>query len=127
MIENNQTSSSKSKRGGARKNAGRKKGATTTRTREIAEKVLSRAKKGGTPLEVMLKVMTGLMNAAEAAKKSKDPDEKKAAVKLMLLASKAASDAAPYVHPRLAAIEHTGKDGKDLTPPAPVINLSFGK
>lgn len=31
---------------------------------------------------------------------------------------KAASAAAPFVHPKLAAIEHTGKDGADLMPPA---------
>ena len=29
----------------------------------------------------------------------------------MTAANEAAKDAAPYVHPRLSAIEHTGKDG----------------
>lgn len=51
MFENNQT---KSKRGGARKNAGRKAGAATKRTREIADKA---AEEGLTPLEVMLQTM----------------------------------------------------------------------
>jgi hypothetical protein len=29
-------------------------------------------------------------------------------------ASSIAKDCAPYMHPRLAAVEHTGKDGKEL-------------
>ena len=51
MIENNQ---SNSKRGGARKNAGRKAGAATTKTREIADKAMA---EGISPLEYMLQVM----------------------------------------------------------------------
>ena len=51
MIENNQTNS---KRGGARKNAGRKPGAATTKTREIANKA---SEAGLTPLEYILSVM----------------------------------------------------------------------
>jgi hypothetical protein len=120
-LENNQDSSAKSSRhGGARPNAGRKKSATTIRTREIAEKVISEAGEGATPLEVMMKVMTGFVEAAEAARQSKDPDERKSALKLMVLAKDAASAAAPYVHPRLAAIDHT-TNGKDLAPTSGVL------
>lgn len=86
MIENNQTNS---KRGGARKNAGRKPGAATTKTREIANKA---CESGLTPLEYMLTVMRS--DATE-------PRERLSA----------AVAAAPYVHAKLASIELTGKDG----------------
>lgn len=76
-------------RGGARKGAGRKPGSATRKTREIADKA---AAAGITPLEVMLEAMTTLRAAGEY--------EKAAAV---------AKDAAPYVHPRLSAIEMNAK------------------
>lgn len=79
-------------RGGARPGAGRKQGAITKRTREIAEKAI----KGGlTPLDYMLSVLRNEANTAE------DRFE-------------AAKAAAPYVHAKLAAVEHTGKDGDPL-------------
>lgn len=126
MAEKNQTNS-KPGRGGARPNAGRKKGSATKRTREIANKVIERAGDGSSPLEVMLDIMNELRAAALLAKKSEDPEERKGARKLLVLAADVAKDAAPYVHPRLAAIEHTGKDGSDLTPAGPVINLSLSQ
>lgn len=78
-------------RGGARSGAGRKRGSVNRRTREIAEEAVDR---GITPLEVML----------EAMKQFRDAGNWKDAASV-------AKDAAPYIHPRLAAIEHTGKDG----------------
>jgi len=125
MSENNQ---SKPKgRGGARPGSGRKKGAATKKTREIADKA---AEEGITPLEVMLRAMREFVEKAEAM----TPDDvemidKKVVTRLSLLsaAAEVAKDAAPYMHPRLAAIEHTGKDGKDLGVPPPVINLTVGK
>ena len=72
-------------RGGARPGAGRKKGALTKRTQEI---VASAAADGETPLEYMLRVM----------RTSEDPKRKDA----MAVA------AAPFVHPKLAAVEHSG-------------------
>jgi hypothetical protein len=78
-------------RGGARAGAGRHKGSLTKRTREIAEKAIA---EGITPLEVMLRAMKEHVDA-------KRWDQ----------ASAIAKDAAPYVHPRLAAVEHAGKDG----------------
>ena len=75
--------------GGKREGAGRKPGSISTKTRELAEAAIE----GGiTPLDYMLEV---LRNEAE-------PFEKR---------SWAAEKAAPYVHPKLANIEHTGKDG----------------
>ena len=35
-------------------------------------------------------------------------------IKLLNMAATIARHAAPYVHPRLSAIEHTGKDGAPL-------------
>lgn len=75
-------------RGGKRPNAGRKPGAVTTKTREIADRA---AAEGITPLEVMLEAMRAHYEANrldEAAEKAKD--------------------AAPYIHARLAAVEHAG-------------------
>jgi hypothetical protein len=88
-LEKNQDSSRK--HGGARKGAGRKPGSATRKTREIADKA---AQSGITPLEVMLEAMMSLRSSGELEK-----------------AAGVAKDAAPYVHPRLAAIEHTGADG----------------
>jgi len=76
-------------RGGKRPGAGRKPGSANTRTREIADKAIA---EGITPLEYMLSVL-------------RDEDADK------LVRFEAAKAAAPYVHPKLAAIEHTGKDG----------------
>lgn len=109
MSENNQTKSN-AKRGGARKGAGRKKGAATVKTREIADKA---AEQGITPLEVMLRTMTALMERAEALQANADPDDDTNPLKLMIQAADVAKDAAPYMHPRLAAIDHT-TNGKDM-------------
>jgi hypothetical protein len=73
-------------RGGARPGAGRKRGATTTKTREIADKASS---EGLTPLEFMLSVMRD-----EEADRAERLDMAKAS--------------APYMHPRLAAVEMSG-------------------
>jgi hypothetical protein len=81
-------------RGGKRDGAGRKPGSTTTRTREIADRA---AAEGVTPLEVMLEAM----RTHYEAKRFDD-------------AAAVAKDAAPYMHPRLAAIEHGGKDGQPI-------------
>jgi hypothetical protein len=82
-------------KGGKRPGAGRKKGVpnkTTQKHKEIVEAALD---KGLTPLEYML---SRLRDNKEDAKVRRE----------MAVA------AAPYVHPKLAAIEHSGKDGKDL-------------
>lgn len=75
--------------GGARSGSGRKKGAVVTKTREIADRAIQ---EGLTPLEYMLQVLRD---------EGEDPERR----------FEAAKASAPYIHPRLAAIEHTGKDG----------------
>lgn len=76
-------------RGGKRDGAGRPAGAVTKRTREVAEKAASA---GLTPLDYMLNVLRD----DGAAKEDR---------------MWAAEKAAPYLHPKLASVVHTGKDG----------------
>lgn len=110
MIENNQ----KKSKGGARPGAGRKTGSLTKRTREIAQAVASQ---GITPLEVMMKVMHQLYEEAGNVSEDDLGDKtlaNEARIKLLNMAATVGRHAAPYVHPRLSAIEHTGKDGVPL-------------
>ena len=110
MIENNQ----KKSKGGKRPGAGRKTGSLTKRTRQIAEAV---ATQGITPLEVMMKVMHQLYEEASHVQEEELGDKalaNEARIKLLNMAATVGRHAAPYVHPRLSAIEHTGKDGAPL-------------
>lgn len=81
-----------SSHGGKRPGSGRPKGAVTKKTREVAMKA---KEKGLTPLEYMLDVL-----------RDNDADPKDRMW--------AAEKAAPYVHPRLANVAHTGDDGGPL-------------
>jgi hypothetical protein len=76
-------------RGGSRPNAGRKPGKPNKRTAELQAEV---AATGETPIDYMLRVMRD-----RSVEHDRRDDMAKAA--------------APYIHPKLAAIEHTGKDG----------------
>ncbi len=73
-------------RGGARTGAGRKKGQATKKSQEVADRA---AGEGITPLEVMLKAMRHYDTLNDHDK-----------------AASIAKDAAPYMHPRLSAIQH---------------------
>lgn len=114
-------------RGGKREGAGRKQSALTVRTRATAERALA---DGKSPLEVMLDNMVHFQQVAldaEAAIESMSPDEiggssadeqfklllakVKSAAGLRQMAHDCARDAAPYVHPKLASVVHTGPDG----------------
>lgn len=81
-------------RGGFRPGAGRKPGTQTTKTKEKLAIASKAALEGITPLEVMLAAM----------RKAYDAEDMKEAATF-------AKDAAPYVHPRLAAVEHAGPGG----------------
>ena len=94
MSENNQTQSNG--RGGKRSGAGRKVGSATAKTRQIADKA---SEDGVTPLEVMLKAM----------RYSLGEFDKSLAVDHLVAAASFAKDAAPYIHPRLSAVEVDGK------------------
>jgi hypothetical protein len=78
-------------RGGKRPGAGRKAGSAHKKTRTVADRA---AEEGITPLEVMLAIMQDHYRAKRYEE-----------------AASVARDAAPYCHPRLAAIKHTGPSG----------------
>lgn len=63
---------------------------------------------GLTPLEYMLKVMRTEPDP------TLEPRELASAIVMRFEAAKAA---APYIHPRLAAVEHSGPEGEALMPP----------
>ena len=79
-------------RGGKRSGAGRKKGSVTRRTQELISRA---AEDGETPLEYMLRVM-----------RTSNDDKRKDAM---------AQAAAPYIHPKLAAVEHSSDKDNPLT------------
>lgn len=112
--EKNQTKSNSSGRGGRRPGSGRKKGSATKRTREIADKA---AAEGVTPLEYMLKIM----------RQPTEHEDPKVTIAREALAFEAAKAAAPYMHPRLAAVEHTGAEGQPLMPSAPIFQVNLSK
>jgi hypothetical protein len=123
-------------RGGKREGAGRKKGALTKRTKEIAERALA---EGKTPLEVMLDNMRHFqqvaldaeqvindLTVAESSGKEVSPADQfkvllaqvKQAAGLRHMAHECARDAAPFMHPRLSATTIAG----DSDNPLEVIN-----
>lgn len=75
--------------GGKRQGSGRKAGSITERTRAVAERASS---DGITPLDYMLGVLRD---------DGADPKDR----------MWAAEKAAPYVHAKLASVEHSGKEG----------------
>lgn len=119
-------------RGGKRDGAGRPAGAITRRTREVAERSLAT---GMSPLDVMLDNMRHFQQVAIDAEAtlegltaeefsgqlhaSASPEDQfkfllaqvKKTVGLRQAAQDAARDAAPYVHAKLASVEHTGANG----------------
>lgn len=75
--------------GGRRAGAGRKPGAITQKTREAAERLIA---DGLTPLDYMLGVLRGTMPYDQHR-------------------FTAAEKAAPFMHPRLASVQHAGPGG----------------
>lgn len=120
-------------RGGAREGAGRKKSALTVKTQEIAKAV---ADEGVSPLEVMIGNMRfwseraehfteRLMRVAEQLKPSDVIEGSDCVREVLKLVEKVtlfrdraqscAEGAAPYIHPRLAAIAFSGDAKDELT------------
>lgn len=97
-----------SHRGGSKpgeRRGGRRKGTPNKKTAAVVDAIKA---SGATPLEFMLGVMRG------TPPENAEPTEIIAFAGMRFEAAKAA---APYVHPKLAAIEHTGKDGTPLMQP----------
>jgi len=84
------------------KTGGRKAG---TKNKTNAEREKAVAESGMTPLNYMLSVLRD---------EEEDP----------LVRMDAAKSVAPYVHPKLAQIEHSGKGGKDLIPPTDPMDIA---
>lgn len=119
-------------RGGKRVGAGRPAGAVTKRTREVADRAIQ---EGVTPLDVMLENMRHFRQVAIDAEATLDgltagefsaqiPDnatpedqfkfllaQVKKTAGFRQAAQDAARDAAPYIHAKLASVEHTGPRG----------------
>ena len=85
-------------RGGRREGSGRKKGSITKATVYRQEMLARAAAEGISPLEVM---MTAMRDAWEAGDKER--------------AVQVAEKAAPYIHARLAAVQHSGDEDNPLT------------
>jgi hypothetical protein len=97
-------------RGGLRTGAGRKKNSPNKATQERQAKV---AATGAAPLDVMIESMRFFRAQAAQAQNMPNPD--KAVVRENLrIASSIAKDAAPYVHPRLESITHSGDPDNPL-------------
>jgi hypothetical protein len=123
-------------RGGKRDGAGRPAGAVTKRTREVAERALAT---GMTPLDVMLDNMRHFQQVAidaestlegltaeefsEQVSPDASPEDQfkfllaqvKKTAGFRQLAQDAASQAAPYIHPKLASVQHTGDPDKPIS------------
>lgn len=92
-------------RGGKRPGAGRKKNAPNKASALREARI---AASGVTPLDVMIEDMRFHYDLYQVALADRDIASAKVELKE---ARDAAKDAAPYTHPRLAAIEHMGKGG----------------
>ena len=105
--------------GGKRKGSGRKEGSATKKTIEIAKKA---SEAGISPLEVMLENMRWAhsrvnectLKFLEGDITDGSIDAFKNLLGLRTLAQDCAKDAAPYVHPRLAAMTVGNPDGEEL-------------
>ena len=86
-------------KGGRREGAGRKKGSPNKKTAETIAKV---ELTGITPLDYMLNAMRRPYPRGASVAQKIAIDE---------LRFEAAKAAAPYVHSKLATVQHTGKDG----------------
>jgi hypothetical protein len=98
-----------------KKFGGRTKGTPNKRTVEKQSVAIERQERalasGASPLEVMVDDMRFHHSAALAElERGSNADHAKVAASLAA-ARAAAKDAAPYVHPRLASIEHMGAGG----------------
>ena len=97
-----------SERGGARQRAGRPRGSANRKTREVADRAAS---EGITPLEVFLEDMRFHYARADAERRKRVGADMKLIAAELAAARNAARDAAPYMHPRLQGIAHSGSIG----------------
>ena len=107
-------SSNIKQRGGKRPRAGRKKGSPNKITAAIRAKAMAT---GTMPLEALLKIMnellvaSGLMNEEAYVRVN---DKVIGRLELLERAADIAAKAAPYVHPKLQSIEHSGNGDRPV-------------
>lgn len=106
-------------RGGRRVGAGRPVGTTLPEKRNRIEQTTAATRgvlRKHTPMDVMAMTMNGYISAAEILGKDIVRVDDRIITQLNLLdkASAIAKDLAPYMHPRLATIEHKGNDDKPI-------------
>ena len=96
-----------------KKTGGRKKGVPNKSTVARQAEIAAARKRGLTPL-AMLQESAAILWRRATTKKGKRLKEEDFDLELMERACVVAKDAAPYLHPRLNAIQHTGKDGEPI-------------
>jgi len=98
--------------GGKRDGAGRRRGSPN---RASARREQSIANTGRTPMDILVRAMRYFDNMADRALNQKNPNEKRVSAAFKL-AVDVATKAAPYIHQRLATVDHTPQfDLKRLT------------
>jgi hypothetical protein len=95
-------------RGGKRRGAGRKRGRLNNRTIAHKELASAAAGEGITPLELMLKRMRYYHSPAEREMRKGEEADRQIVDAALKAANESAKDAAPFLHPRLSAVEHSG-------------------
>jgi hypothetical protein len=98
-------------RGGKRLGASRKTGTEKQATTARQELASVATKQCISPLELMLKRMRHYNSAVDRELAKGDNADQAVRRRALRAANEAAKDAAPHLHPRLSAIEHSGKDG----------------
>jgi hypothetical protein len=96
-------------RGGKRPGAGRRPGTLSKKTVARQQLASAAAEQGISPLDVMLTRMRFHFEVADREVEKGDGADQGIIGEALRAAHEAAKDAAPYVHPRLSAIEHTGE------------------
>ena len=95
-------------RGGKRPGAGRKPGRPNKRTIARQQLASTAASEGISPLEVMLKRMRYYDSVVDLELKKGEGADRGIIDDALKAANEAAKDAAPYIHPRLSAVDHSG-------------------
>ncbi|WP_454813782.1 hypothetical protein [Labrys neptuniae] len=97
----------KKKHGGSRAGSGRPRGRLNTLTEAEKRKALAR---GLSALEIMTDLMNHNYRRWKKESDKPEPDEE-ALMSKHKATLESATALAPYVHPKLAAVQHTGKNG----------------
>src|SRR5437868_1966616 len=104
-------------RGGRRPGAGRRPGSVSKKTVARQQLATAAVEEGITPLDVMLKRMRFHNAVADRELEKGDVADRAIVGDALRAAHEAARDCAPYLHPRLSAIAHTGMGDREEVNP----------